>query len=257
MRLLLCAPTHFKVAYEINPWMDVQNPVQWNEASESWDKLKNKLSEIGFSVRFIEPKNTQPDMCFTANGGLIYKNKAVLSKFKFPERQGEEECFKKWFEENNYEVLEPPCNFEGAGDALFAGDNLFVGHGFRSDKEAAPYLAQALGVNVISCHLIDPYFYHLDTCFCPLNDKQALIFPGAFDNKTLDLLNCLELIEVSEEDARRFACNAVVLNKDIVMPWGCIQTAEVLGRMEYKIHEIPINQFILAGGACKCLTLQL
>ena len=34
---------------------------------------------------------------------------------------------------------------------------------------------------VVSVELVDPRFYHLDTCFCPLGPGQALHYPAAFD----------------------------------------------------------------------------
>jgi hypothetical protein len=35
-------------------------------------------------------------------------------------------------------------------------------------------VSRALDVEVVSLHLIDPRFYHLDTCFCPLNERTVL-----------------------------------------------------------------------------------
>ena len=29
--------------------------------------------------------------------------------------------------------------------------------------------------------LVDPRFYHLDTCFCPVAPGVAIYYPGAFD----------------------------------------------------------------------------
>ena len=34
----------------------------------------------------------------------------------------------------------------------------------------------------VAMELVHPRFYHLDTCFLPLDDRSALYYPGAFDS---------------------------------------------------------------------------
>ena len=34
---------------------------------------------------------------------------------------------------------------------------------------------------MLPLELVDPRFYHLDTCFCPLAPGVAIYYPGAFD----------------------------------------------------------------------------
>ena len=58
-------------------------------------------------------------------------------------------------------------NFEGAGDALFCGETLFAGYRFRSDVRSHQWIGDRIGQEVLPLELVDPRFYHLDTCFCP------------------------------------------------------------------------------------------
>ena len=78
---------------------------------------------------------------------------------------------------------------------------------------------------MIPLELVDPYYYHLDTCFCPLSPGQAIYYPAAFDDYGRQALRaqCHELIAVDEEEARRFACNAVVVGRTVVTNSGCPQ----------------------------------
>lgn len=147
--------------------------------------------------------------------------------------------------------------FEGAGDALMCGEILFCGYGFRSDLNAADFIRDTLKVKeIISCKLVDPYFYHLDTCFCPINEDTALIYPGAFDKESLDKINSkIKTIEVPEDDAKKFACNTVVLGKYVIVPAGCSFTCIALTSQHKIPYEVEMNQFLKAGGAAKCLTL--
>jgi N-dimethylarginine dimethylaminohydrolase len=105
--------------------------------------------------------------------------------------------------------------------------------------------------------LVDERFYHLDTCFCPLPDGSAIWFPSAFDDYGQRVIrdHCAGLIETAPEEAAQFACNAVVLGNDIVLPADCPQLCRALAEKGYRTHRLPVGEFIKAGGACKCLTL--
>src|SRR5437764_6477876 len=117
---------------------------------------------------------------------------------------------------HGYESLRLPENlyFEGEGDALFAGDALFCGYKFRSDIQSHRAVADMLGCLVISVELVDPRFYHLDTCFCPLPDGGAVWFPAAFDEYGQRAVreHISALVDVAPEDAVHFCCTAGVLD---------------------------------------------
>jgi hypothetical protein len=38
---LMCTPSHFEVTYAINPWMDVENPVDTARALLQWEVLRH------------------------------------------------------------------------------------------------------------------------------------------------------------------------------------------------------------------------
>ena len=162
-------------------------------------------------------------------------------------------------EQQGYEVTWLPENlyFEGEGDALFGGDALFCGYKFRSDIQSHRALADILGCLVISVELVDPRFYHLDTCFCPLPDGAAFWFPSAFDDYGQRAIReqVTALIDVLPEEAAHFSCNAVVIERDIVLPEGAPKLVRTLQDRGYRCHELSMSEFIKAGGACKCLTM--
>ena len=84
-------------------------------------------------------------------------------------------------------------------------------------------------------------------------------FPAAFDEYGQRAIreHIPELIEVLPDEAVRFACNAVVLDQDVVLPDGCANLSAVLKERGFRCHELAMSEFIKAGGACKCLTLLL
>jgi len=77
-------------------------------------------------------------------------------------------------------------DFEGAGDCLFLGKHLVGGYGFRTDVRVYQEINKYLNNQIKTVHLTDPRFYHLDTCFCPLENMDYLIFPKAFKKESLD-----------------------------------------------------------------------
>uniref|UniRef100_A0A915KF74 Amidinotransferase n=1 Tax=Romanomermis culicivorax TaxID=13658 RepID=A0A915KF74_ROMCU len=265
-RILMCRPTYFTVAYEINPWMKRQVTVDGPLASKQWENLKTTLeTNCEASIELVEPVRGFPDMVFTANAALIWKNRAYLSHFKHNERQGEREYFKNWFLERKFKVLgDERLSFEGAGDALFAGDKLFAAYGYRTDKTIYGEIKRSLKDNdqeklrIILCQLIDPHFYHIDTCFCPLNSKLAMWNPYAFSPESrTSMENEIELLAVPKNEAENFACNSVVVEENVVLPARCPETKQLLEKRGFRTHSVNVSEFLKAGGACKCLTLAL
>jgi N-dimethylarginine dimethylaminohydrolase len=258
MEILLCNPEFYKISYEINPWMKVENKVAQERAVKQWKSLEKTITKAGASLKYIDPIDHLPDMVFTANGAVVLNNIALIAKFRHEERQGEETYWRDWFTDRGYKVIEPRFLFEGAGDALWSGKTMFVGYGFRTDALAAHEIYEQMTQEVILIKLNDPYFYHLDTCFCPLNEDEALVYRGAIDPLSYRLLGRhIDLIEVDEDEAKLFACNSVVIDKTVVMPKGCNKTKKQLKKRGYNVKQVEMNEFIKAGGACKCLTLRI
>lgn len=265
IRFLMCPPDHYDVDYVINPWMEGNIHKSSRDcAVEQWQKLFHVLEENA-TVNLVTPQKGVPDMVFTANAGLVLEDRVVLSRFFHKERQGEEPFFKQWFEENGFTVYELPKDlpFEGAGDALLdrEGRWLWAGYGFRSELDSHPYLAKWLDIEVLSLRLMDERFYHLDTCFCPLADGYLLYYPPAFDSYSNRLIEmrvpASKRIAVEEADAVNFACNAVNIDRVIVMNKVSDRLKEQLAEKGFRIIETPLTEFLKAGGAAKCLTLRV
>jgi len=257
--ILVCRPSFYGIEYEINPWMHLKTEVNRNKAIEQWNNLCDRLKEYGAKLHNIRPQEGLPDMVFTANGGLYLEdqNMLVLSKFRHEERAKESWWFHEFFLNRKTKVFITANDFEGAGDALFLGDTLIAGYGFRSDlqayKEIRPFLAKDPKI----VQLVNPSFYHLDTCFCPLDNHDYMIFPNAFNDDGLAEIRSLggNEIVVPELEAKRFACNAVQLGKFVLLPSDCPETSQKLQNAGYIPIAIHVSEFIKAGGACKCLTL--
>lgn len=261
----MCPPDHFAVAYVINPWMEGQTArTRPDLALRQWTALREAV-ERRAKVSLLPAQAGLPDLVFTANAGLVRRGRAVPSRFRFPERQREEAVDRSWFVANGFEItdLPPDVVFEGAGDALYdeAHDLLWVGCGFRSDPGVAPLLQDLFGVRAIEVRLIDPRFYHLDTCLCPLPGGRLMVFPAAFDEPSQARIKAIvpesNLLAVDEVDAQKFCCNAVVLGDVVILNDASPALLQRLQAAGLAPVLTPLSEFIRAGGSAKCLTLAL
>ncbi|QBR72602.1 nitrate reductase [Beijerinckiaceae bacterium] len=263
--ILMCPPDHFEVAYVINPWMEGQFAnTDAVLARQQWDALRSAIGQHA-KVVLEPPQRHLPDIVFTANAGLVLGKTVIVSRFRSLERQGEERHHRAWFAENGFSILDWPQEvpFEGAGDALFdrGRDLLWVGHGFRSDAAVPLLLEKLLGRKTAALNLVDPLFYHLDTCLCPLTGGSLMYFPAAFDEKSRALIESLvprdKRIAVEEADALKFCCNAVDLDSHVFMNDASENLQSRLRSVGFQPVVVPLSEFMKAGGAAKCLTLKL
>ncbi|MDX1565968.1 MAG: arginine deiminase-related protein, partial [Phycisphaeraceae bacterium] len=263
--ILMCPPTHFGVEYVINPWMEGNvGGADPSEAARQWDDLYRLISDRT-QVALVEPAEGLPDMCFVANAGLRLDGCFVPSVFRVPQRAAEVPHFIRWFTEAGDRIKTIPEDraFEGEGDALFHPGRalLWAGYGVRSALLSHRDLRRLFRIEVASLRLTDERFYHLDTCFCPLPDGAAMYHPAAFDDRSLKLIHRIvpedRRIEVSEEDALGFCCNAVRIGRTLIAHHGSAELKKQLARLDFELITTPLDQFLKAGGGAKCLTLLL
>ncbi|ETN87170.1 Amidinotransferase [Necator americanus] len=234
-RILMCRPTYFQLTYSINPWMDMRKGVNRSKATEQWETVAE----------------TFPDMVFSANAAVIKGNRAYLANFAHPERKGESNPI------HNTSLR--------AGDALWGGAGnrtLFTGVGPRTDVRALRDLTEKLddgtSWKALGCRLVDPRFYHIDTAFCPLNEELAMYYPYAFDHISQhNMHNETDLLPVSDREARNFACNAVVVGRNVVMHHENDEIAGKLEKLGFSVKFVDMSEFIKSGGSAKCCTLAI
>jgi N-dimethylarginine dimethylaminohydrolase len=260
-RILMCPPDFYGIEYEINPWMSRSRGSAPDRARAQWQRLYETLVGLGVQVELMTPQPGLPDLVFTANAGLMFKERFFSSRFRHGVRARETPFFDAWFAEHGFAVehLPPDVFFEGAGDALFCGPILFAGYRIRSDVGGHQYLGKELHRLVLPLELVDPRFYHLDTCFCPLAPGEAIYFPDAFDAYGRKVLESQipRLLPVDKDEAVRFGCNAVVVGKTVVLNSGCKRLARDLQAWGYRTIAVELDEFLKAGGSAKCLTLRL
>src|SRR5262245_20059375 len=272
---LMCRPRHFAVTYSINPWMD---PAAWHKSGDvlhatavrQWQGLFRALGASGASIELVDPEDGFPDLVFTANSAVVLDGKALLARFRHPQRQGEEPIFAAAFNVlckrgliGEVVTLPPGVTLEGAGDCLWdAHRRLFwMGCGFRSGVEARDIVAAEFGVPCVALGLTDPTFYHLDACFNPLPCGAVMYHPAAFTPEGLALIHAYigpeQRIAIGTDDAAHFAANVVSFGRTILLS-SCSETLRArLKERGYSVVETPLTAFHRSGGSACCLTLRL
>jgi N-dimethylarginine dimethylaminohydrolase len=257
---LMCPPTYFDVHYAINPWMDPAKPVDQPLALLQWERLMHVYEGLGHRVELIDPVPGLPDMVFAANGGLVFRGRALGARFTFPERQAEAPAYLAWLRSAGLDLVAEPTHVnEGEGDFLVVGDRVLAGTGYRTDPGAHAEAAAVLGAEVVSLELVDPRFYHLDTCLAALDDSNIAYYPGAFSPGSLDVLRTLypDAVLASAADAEAFGLNCVSDGLHVVIAQAATGLIGQLADAGYLPVPVDLSELLKAGGSVKCCTMEL
>jgi ornithine--oxo-acid transaminase len=266
----MCPPEWYGVDYVLNPWMagNVHRSSR-DLAFAQWKGLHNVLRGVA-DVRLLHPEPGCPDMVFVAHTALVHHGVAAVSSFHPPERRAESTYLRRWLASQGFLLWETPREtaFEGEGDLCFSdsGSRLWAAHGVRTCKAAHRHVADAWHVPVTSLHLVDPRFYHLDTCFTPLASPNGgsgylLYYPGAFDAASLALIEsaypAARRIAVSEADATRMACCALNLGRTVFTGEIGRELAARLFDAGFDVVQLELSEFIKGGGGARSMALRL
>jgi len=270
---LMCPPEWFRLDYAINPWMvsarmasnrDTTQTISRDLAFAQWKGIHNVLRGVA-DVRLIHPEPTCPDMVFLGHGALIHHGVAAVSSFTHTQRRAESEHLTRWLDQHGFLIWSTPREtaFEGEGDITFNedGTHLWAAHGVRTCRRSHNHIADAWHLPVTSLHLVDPRFYHLDTCFTPLNNGFLLYFPAAFDAASNAAIEAAypasKRIAVSEQDAIRMACCALNVGRTIFTGELSKELAAHLFDAGLDVVQLELSEFIKGGGGAKSLALRL
>ena len=276
---LMCPPTFFDVVYAINPWMDLDVPVDTDRAVAQWQALRDTYERHGHTVHVVDPEPGLPDMVYAANGGLVIGGQALAPRFTYPERQAEGPAYARWFESAARAGILGPDGAslgqaeelnEGEGDILLVGDLLLAGTGFRTSRAAHRELDQRLGlaargITVVSLELVDPRYYHLDTALTVLDhggDGRAPLvayLPEAFAPESRETLRDLfpDAILADAHDAAVLGLNAVSDGLHVYLNAAATGMHAKLRARGFEPVGIEIDEILKGGGSVKCCTLVL
>lgn len=270
---LMVTPDHFTVEYVINPHMEGHiGNVDRQKARKEWEVIRDTFSSCGVKVHEIPGQVGLPDMVFCANQSLPFisadgRKEVFMSIMHADQRKDEVAFIEQWYRQNGYLIHHfdgtQITDFEGMGDAIWHTGKRLIwgGYGFRSSLEAYRIVSETFNVPVIALELLNPKFYHLDTCFCMLNTETALIHSEAFTDEGLELIHALipNIIEAEGEEADKlFACNATCPDgKNVVIQAGCEDVNQKLLNAGFVVHEVSTEEFLKSGGSVFCMKMMV
>lgn len=270
---LMVTPEHFTVEYVINPHMEGHiGNIDKTKAIDEWQQVRSAFVEAGIKIHDIQGQSGLPDMVFCANQSLPFvtvngKKHVLMSIMHAAQRKAEVSFIEQWYRANGYTVHhfdgESVKDFEGMGDAIWHNGKRLIwgGYGFRSSLEAYRKVSELFDVPVIALELKHPAFYHLDTCFCMLNSKTALIYPEAFTAEGLELIRAMipNVIEANQHEAEElFACNATCPDgQHVIIQEGCTDVNSKLREEGFTVLEVPTNEYRKSGGSVFCMKMMV
>ena len=258
-RYLTCPPTFFTVRYRINPWMEPNEAVDVDRAVRQWRRLRDQLVELGHHVTVMTPDPDLPDLVFAANGGIAVGDKALVPRFRHPERQAESAVYAAALRELGIAEIRPAQHVnEGEGDFLLTGARFLAGTGQRSDPAAVDEVAEFFDIEVVPLTLVDPRFYHLDTALARLRPDLVAYWPGAFDRRSQGVLQDLfpDAILADEADAAALALNMVSDGTTAIMTPGRPALGAAIAERGLTVVEIATDELRKSGGGAKCCVLE-
>lgn len=270
--VLMVEPTHYDVLYEINPHMaGMIGTVDKDLAKMQWTHLTEVYAQIGLELQIMPGVEGLPDMVFCANQTFPFLDstgcrRVILSKMASPYRVDEVPYFAEWYQQQGYEVIEqtdPPVDFEGMGDAIWHPNKqlLYIGYGFRTQLPALQRAADCIGCEVVGLELVNPHFYHLDTCLCVLNEHTAIFVREAFTEEGVKILmrTFQNLIEVPLHEAKEgFVTNGFCPDgQHFVVQQGNTVTKHRLESDGFTVVEVDTSEFMKSGGSVFCMKMYL
>jgi N-dimethylarginine dimethylaminohydrolase len=270
--------------------------VDRERAIVQWHRLKDTLEDLGAHVLVVPPDPAQPGLVYPANAGFqshVDTPEPISSKTftlanLLPTRAGEKAHYRRELEAAGFRVVEidPVYRFEGEADFFPAGDLHLLTHGrvekqrfvpalsippwkrvygFRTDVRVRQVIEQCVAPReILEIPLVLEAHYHGDTALCAFGTgrRHLLAYREAIDPTAwpqLDKHFGDHLIELSREDAERYAANSFTLERDgestLVMPGG------VSDRLTATIRDhgvtpvtVDVSEFLKkGGGSVKCM----
>jgi N-dimethylarginine dimethylaminohydrolase len=261
LTLVMCEPSYFDVVYSVNPWMDLDTPVDRDLARRQWETLYDTLVALGHEVMLIDPLPGQPDMVFTANAAVVVGTRGVSAKFRAPYRNPETVVYHEWLQNAGINMRAPTDVSEGEGDFVVTPDGarIFAGDGVRTKASAHTEISVHLGLPTIPLTLVDERFYHLDTALSILDDHTAIYYPPAFSQQARDTLSehFKDLISADDRDAFVLGANAVSDGLHVLLEAEADGLMTSLTARGYQPVPLDMSEFRKSGGAVRCCVLEL
>lgn len=279
-KVMMCTPDFFDIKDVKNVHMTNNPPLNKEIAKKQWDALRKvyeNFQTLGIidEVLIVNGVEECEDMVFCANQSFPWvlwngEKIVVMSNMKHESRQTEVIYFEDFYKDISYKIfnMQSRYHFEGMGDLIAHPGKklLYGGYGYRSERNAYDEICRMLDAPIITLELVNDSFYHLDTCFLPLNNTEVIVAPDAFSFEAMQIIRRMfeGVYEIPLEEALKgFACNAHMIynaqkNKSAaIIQRGNPVTLNLLQQCATQVIEVDTSEFIKSGGSVFCMKMMV
>ena len=277
-------------------WLGRRRRVNVRRAIDQWHGLRHVLRDAGVRVVVVPPHPQQPGLVYPANAGFLtdvdveksLSQKTFYLSNLLPSRAGEKSHYRQALQYAGFRVgiIDERYRFEGEADFFPVADHHLLTHGdierqrfvprlgvppwrriygFRTDARVEPILTRIVEPRpVLRLELVLEAHYHGDTALCAFGStrQHLLVYKRALSDESWARLSSVfshALVELSDEDAARYAANAFTLTQGsdslLLLPEGVSQRLqdEVKDRGVTPIT-VDVSEFLKkGGGSIKCM----
>ncbi|QMT17737.1 hypothetical protein H1Q58_01525 [Planococcus maritimus] len=257
--VLLCPPRFMEIRDVIN---DVQKQykdenIDVTKALRQHDNFVEALAEEGVETAFLEASEEYPEQVFTRDIGFTIGDTVFISEMAADVRQGEEQVLQQWLGEQGIRFKHMPGHRIEGGDVLVDRDTVYIGISSRtSEKAIEEFQRQMPDFHVLPLQLNEKYL-HLDCVFNILSPTEALIFPEALEQASIDMLReRYTLISVESDEQFKLGTNVLSIgDRRVVSQPQNTKVNHQLRDRGFRVIETDFSEIIKSGGAFRCCTM--
>jgi N-dimethylarginine dimethylaminohydrolase len=256
--------------------LEEADPREFREVKHQIDTLATVLEDRGIRVHRPEPSKLTPEemafmadmqkgssFLFSRDPTIVIGNRIIEASLKLPMRAKEtftaRRIIRTILKEGEAEYtavpsVSPAFTDDGiyleGGDVILNGSEIYVGNSGNASSEAGiEWLQNYLGseYNVQEIKMKD--YQHLDRVLSLIRPGLGLICPEAIVGELPASLKDWDFIQVPPEEARKLACNVLVLDKQtVIIDERFTWLGEELRKRGEIVIEIPYHAVTEFGG---------
>ena len=227
-------------------------------------ELESVFTQLGIEISWQELDPKVPWGMFTRDFGVNSPQGALIGRFRYTERKGEEVMGKKTLQALGETIIPKEITrgcMEGGDCYWLDASTLVIGNGNRSTYagyENAKEILSEYGLRVFVIEFLSKW-NHLDIIFQPVADKLAVVCEDAIPPYFIGMLDGLgwKLIKVSGEYAAKTEINMLALGNDKVLSFRGNRINEMLRAHGLEVFDPEYSVFTSMGGGPHCSTFEL
>ncbi|MCJ8006477.1 dimethylarginine dimethylaminohydrolase family protein [Lederbergia wuyishanensis] len=260
-KVILCQPKHMEIKEVINETQKQykEENIDSDLATTQHREFIRSLEQQGVDVILIPPSKKYPEQVFTRDIGFTIGNTLFVAEMASDIRLGEEEILKNILMGKGIQVQDLTTGIIEGGDVIIDKNTVYIGISSRTNSKAVEQLKKHLTDYEIVPIPFKEKYLHLDCVFNILSPDEALYFPEALEQKTIEFLKTrFRLIEVSKDEQFTLGTNVLSIGKKRVFSLPINKDVNrKLKENGFEVIEVDISEIIKSGGSFRCCTLPI